>query len=205
MGLIRDAIKNIREGIHENIKPTKTDEPKQDNHPVKVDSHEIETKGQTHHAEKVDHHHHQDVESKGQTSTVEAVPELDEEQKKQAKKFKRMKIIAIYGLISSIIALANAIDTQEKNGLIVANIVVTFVSALLIFSEYFYLKKTGQEMSLNSRYRIHFLVLLLNLAGVAICIALLVTLGAQYGYIVTLIFHVLIVLLNVYFFCKGNK
>ena len=205
MGLIRDLIHGAREQVKETIRPQKTaqEATPQEAAPSKPQHHAHHE--HVHQNENVEKH---DVEKNvGVATPVEKDVDDEAAAKKKAKREKMFKIFTIYGFITSIIALAQAISTKQSDPLILANIILTFGAAVLNFSIYIYRKRVNGDIPKAILIPFVLLIFLANLAGIGVCIALLVQNGASYSWILTLLFHVLPVVLIPYLVCQamGNK
>ena len=205
---IRDALKELRKDPEPPQTNHYTTPPEQPHHETPQQSHQ--TPQQPHQAPQQPHQPHQQVVyddyEKGEVpmATVAVNTNDEEKVKKTKKRLKIITIIALWGFISSAVAIGNLATSGESNGLKVANIILTFVSSLFLLPWVFYLRKTFFQpervwVILNS-----IIQSILNIGGVIVCIWLLVLEGASSSWITTLIFHFLNVAASIYqFFYLG--
>ena len=192
MGLVSDLIYVAGENVKETLRPQKTEAKPND-----------EARLRPHDANQNADIEKQDVPQPAEKDIgVPAQPVENEEDeaatKKRVQRERIFKIVTIYGFITSIIALAQAVKTKQSDPLILSNIILTFGAAVLNFLLYM-----SEETPKAVLIAFVSLIFVANLAGIGVCIALLVRDGASYSWILTLVFHVIPVVLIPYLACEA--
>ena len=145
-----------------------------------------------------------DIEKSTSSAVEPADTNNDEIETAREKRSCTLSLLTTFGLLTSFAAIGQAVSSKQSDGLIISNIVLTFVGAVSGFTRA-NCRRKGQDFSLRERLFGVCIVIFCNLGGIGVCIALLVRDGVSFSWILTLIFHVLITIAVAYFMCKKKK